>query len=135
MVFILSLVSHKDPYLDPYYLLFILHLFRMSYKPTISTACSMLMTFKYILLLTLTIRATPSLPCGNVLSIFSHGTPETSFGDSIIFAGTEINITKKARNLGVIMDNNLSFSSQINEICKKSTLAIKSIDVRLARRT
>ena len=121
----------------------------MRYKPTISTACSMLMTFKYILLLTLTIWATPLLPCGSVLSIFPHGAPETclkailerpkelhfrsrfmkqpSFGDSIIFAGTEINITKKARNLGVIMDNNLSFSSHVNEIRKKSTLAIRSI--------
>ena len=46
------------------------------------------------------------------------------FGDSIAFAGTEINIIKKARNLGVIMDNNLSFRSYINEICKRSTLAI-----------
>ena len=46
------------------------------------------------------------------------------FGDSITFARTEIKITKKAGNLGVIMDNNLSFSSYINEICKKSTLAI-----------
>ena len=52
---------------------------------------------------------------------------QSSFGDSIIFAGTEINITKKARNLDVIMDNNLSFSSHVNEIRKKSTLAIRSI--------
>ena len=52
---------------------------------------------------------------------------QPSFGDSITFAGTEIIITKKARNLGGIMDNNLSFSSHINEICKKSTLAIRSI--------
>ena len=79
--------------------------------------------------------------------LFSHGTPETClkailerpievlhftsrfmkqpfFGDSITFLGTEINITKKARSLGVIMDNNLSFSSYINEIFKNSTLAI-----------
>ena len=49
------------------------------------------------------------------------------FGDSITFAGTEIIITKKARNLGAIIDNNLSFSSHINEIYKKSTLAIRSI--------
>ena len=49
------------------------------------------------------------------------------FGVSITFAGTEIIITKKAKNLGVIMDNSLSFSSQINEICKKSTLAIRSV--------
>ena len=48
----------------------------------------------------------------------------TILGDSITFARTEINIKKKAGNLGVIMDNNLSFSSYINEICKKSTLAI-----------
>ena len=52
---------------------------------------------------------------------------QPSFGDSITFEWTGMNITKKARNLGVIMDNNLSFSSHINEICKKSTLPIKSI--------
>ena len=63
--------------LAPYYLLFILHLFRMWYSPKISNTCSMLRTVKYILLLTLTIQVTPLLPCGNVLSIFSHGTPET----------------------------------------------------------
>ena len=62
-----------------------------------------------------------------VLHFTSRFMKQPSFGDSIIFAGTEINITKKARNLGVIMDNNLSFSSHINEICKKSTLAIRSI--------
>ena len=49
----------------------LLHLFRMWYKPTISTACSKLTTVKYILLLTLTTLATPLLPYGSVLSIFS----------------------------------------------------------------
>ena len=62
-----------------------------------------------------------------VLHFTSRFMKQPSFGDSITFAGTEIIITKKARNLGVIMDNNLSFSSHINEICKKSTLAIRSI--------
>ena len=62
-----------------------------------------------------------------VLHFTSRVMKQPSFGDSITFAGTEINITKKARNLGVIMDTNLSFSSHINEICKKSTLAIRSI--------
>ena len=62
-----------------------------------------------------------------MLHFTSRFMKQPSFGDSITFAGTEINITKKARNLGVIMDNNLSFSSHINEICKKSTLAIRSI--------
>ena len=62
-----------------------------------------------------------------VLHLTSCFMKQPSFGDSITFAGAEIIITKKARNLGVIMDNNLSFSSHINEICKKSTLAIRSI--------
>ena len=62
-----------------------------------------------------------------VLHFIPRFMKQPSFGDSITFAGTEINITKKARNLGVIMDNNLSSSSHINEICKKSTLAIRSI--------
>lgn len=51
-----------------------------------------------------------------VLHFTSRFMKQPYFGDSITFAGTEINITKKARNLGVIMDNNLS-----------STLAIRSI--------
>ena len=54
-----------------------------------------------------------------VLHFTSRFMKQPSFGDRITFAGTEIIITKKARNLGVIMDNNLSFSSHINEICKK----------------
>ena len=62
-----------------------------------------------------------------VLHFTSRFMKQPSFGDCITFAGTEINTTKKARNLGVIMDTNLSFSSHFNEICKKSTLAIRSI--------
>ena len=62
-----------------------------------------------------------------MLHFSSRFMKQPSFGDSITFAGTEIIITKKARNLGFIMDNNFSFSSHINEICKKSTLAIRSI--------
>ena len=62
-----------------------------------------------------------------VLHFTSRFMKQPSFGDCITFAGTEINTTKKARNLGVIMDTNLSFSSHINEICKKSTLAVRSI--------
>ena len=52
---------------------------------------------------------------------------QLSFGESLTFAGTTIDITEKTRNLGVIMDNNLSFNSHINEICRKATLAIRSI--------
>ena len=62
-----------------------------------------------------------------VLHFTSRFMRQPSFGDIITYAGTEINITKKARNVGVIMDNNLSFSSHINEICKKSTRATRSI--------
>ena len=63
----------------------------------------------------------------DVLHFTSRFMRQPSFGDIITYAGTEINITKKARNVGVIMDNNLSFSSHINEICKKSTRATRSI--------
>ena len=49
-----------------------------------------------------------------VLHFTSSFMRQPSFGDIITYAGTEINITKKARNVGVIMDNNLSFSSHIN---------------------
>ena len=59
-----------------------------------------------------------------VLHFTSHFMKQPSFGDSITFARTEFYITKKARNQGVIMDNNLSFSIHNNEICNKSTLAI-----------
>ena len=38
---------------------------------------------------------------------------------TITFTG--INFTKKARNVGFIMNNNLSFSAHINEVCKIAT--------------
>ena len=69
----------------------------------------------------------PQCRANMVLHFTSRFMKQPSFGDIITFAGTKFNNTKKARNLGVIMDNNLSFSSHINEICKKSTLAIRSI--------
>ena len=50
-----------------------------------------------------------------------------SFAESLTFAGTTIDITEKTRNLGVIMDNNVTFNSRVNEICRKATLAIRSI--------
>lgn len=37
----------------------------------------------------------------------------------ITFAGSKIDIKKKPRDLSVIMDNNLSFSAHIKEICEK----------------
>ena len=48
------------------------------------------------------------------------------FAESLTFAGTTIDITEKTRNLGV-MDNNVTFNSRVNEICRKATLAIRSI--------
>ena len=44
---------------------------------------------------------------------------------TITFTG--IGIKKKARNVGVIMDDNLSLSCHINEVCKNATPAIRSI--------
>ena len=44
---------------------------------------------------------------------------------TITFTG--IDFKKKARNVGFIMNNNLSFSAHINEVCKIATPAIRSI--------
>ena len=80
----------------------------------------MLMIVKFMFLLTLTTRIMMLLiPFNNVLSIFSHGTvmlksnpgkidvlhftlqftKQPSFGETVTFAGTNIDIKKKARNL------------------------------------
>ena len=47
--------------------------------------------------------------------------PTFSFGNNMI------SITKEARNLGVMLDENLTSILQINLICKKAMLAIRSI--------
>lgn len=62
-----------------------------------------------------------------VLHFSSRFMNQQSVGESITFAGTRVDITKKVRNLGVVVDNNLSFSSHVSKICKKATLTIKSI--------
>ena len=81
----------------------------------------MLTIVKFMFLLTLTTRIMMLLiPFNNVLSIFSHGTvymlksnpgktdvlhftlqftKQPSLGETVTFAGTNINIKKKARNL------------------------------------
>ena len=80
----------------------------------------MLMIVKFMFLLTLTTRIMMLLiPFNNVLSIFSHATvmlksnpgktdvlhftlqftKQPSLGETVTFAGTNINIKKKARNL------------------------------------
>ena len=43
------------------------------------------------------------------------------------FKNNTISVTKEARNLGVMFDENLTSMSQINLICKKATLAVRSI--------
>ncbi|XP_044183836.1 uncharacterized protein LOC122964347 [Acropora millepora] len=43
------------------------------------------------------------------------------------FGNNTISVTKEARNLGVMFDENLTSMSQINLICKKAMLAIRSI--------
>ena len=43
------------------------------------------------------------------------------------FGNNTISVTKEARNLGVMFDENLTSMSQINQICKKAMLAITSI--------
>lgn len=40
---------------------------------------------------------------------------------------TMIEVSDKVWNLGVLFDNNLTFSNHINETCKKAVLAIRSI--------
>ena len=45
--------------------------------------------------------------------------------DTFKFANTDVTVSDKVRNLGVIMDNNLSFTNHINDMCKKATLAIR----------
>ena len=47
--------------------------------------------------------------------------------DTFKFANTDVTVSDKVRNLGVIMDKNLSFTNHINDMCKKATLAIRSI--------
>lgn len=55
-----------------------------------------------------------------VVHFTSRFPKQPSFGESITFAGTSIDIKKKARNLGIFMDNSLSFSAHINQVCKKA---------------
>ena len=43
------------------------------------------------------------------------------------FGNNTIPVTKEARNLGVMLDENLTSMSRINLICKKAMLAIRSI--------
>lgn len=43
------------------------------------------------------------------------------------FENNTISVTKEARNLGVMFDENLTSMSQINLICKKAMLSIRSI--------
>lgn len=47
--------------------------------------------------------------------------------DTFKFANTDVTVSDKVQNLGVIMDKNLSFTNHINDMCKKATLAIRSI--------
>lgn len=55
-----------------------------------------------------------------VVHFTSRFPKQPSFGESITFAGTSIDIKKKARNLGIFIDNSLSFSAHINQVCKKA---------------
>ena len=48
-------------------------------------------------------------------------TPTFTFGD------TTIGTTKSVKNLGVLLDNQLNFNNQVNLMCKKAMLAIRSI--------
>ena len=72
-----------------------------------------------------TLKATQKVP-----STIGTGLATPSFYIAVYEATstfTGIDIKKKARNVGVIMDNNLSFSVHINEVCKNATPAIRSI--------
>lgn len=63
-----------------------------------------------------------------VVHFTSRFPKQPSFGESITFAGTSIDIKKKARNLGIFMDNSLSFSAHINQVCKKPA-TIRRIEI------
>jgi len=43
------------------------------------------------------------------------------------FSNTTIELSNKVRNLGVILDKELSLKQHVNDICKKAILAIRSI--------
>ena len=47
--------------------------------------------------------------------------------ETLTFANSAIGIKAKAKNLGIVMNNTLSFNDHINEICKKVSFAIRSI--------
>ena len=47
--------------------------------------------------------------------------------NTLVLGDARVEVKEKVKNLGVIMDKNLSFSNQVNETCKKATLAIRSI--------
>ena len=47
--------------------------------------------------------------------------------ETLMLANSTIGIKAKAKNLGVVMDEILSFNDYINKICKKANFAIRSI--------
>ena len=47
--------------------------------------------------------------------------------ETLTFANNAIGIKAKAKNLGIVMNNTLSFNDHIDEICKKVSFAIRSI--------
>ena len=52
---------------------------------------------------------------------------ETDVVGGIRFGTTDVSIAPEAKNLGVVVDKNLSLSSHVNQICKKACLAIRKI--------
>ena len=47
--------------------------------------------------------------------------------ETLSLANTSVEVKKKAKNLGVIMDKTSSFTEHINDMCKKAIYAIRSI--------
>ena len=62
-----------------------------------------------------------------VLRLTSRFVKNPSLGPQFMVAGVPVDITSKTRNLGVIVDANLTLSSHINDLCKKAFFFINSI--------
>lgn len=63
----------------------------------------------------------------DILHFTSRFKKQPSSLETLTLANSTIGIKAKAKNLGIVMDKTLSFNDHINEICKKASLAIRSI--------
>ena len=59
--------------------------------------------------------------------LFTSRFTKTRNIEKLFFDSTVIELTEKVRDLGVILDKNLTLTYHINETCRKATNAIRSI--------